>query len=265
MLGSVLILGGDKKERLKKAWELLAEHGFKGDNKDTVDPDLLIIQREEGKKSVGITQAREVKDFLRERPLRRKAKAILVEDAQAFTDDAQGSLLKILEEPPVFGLIILLADKEGALLPTVVSRCQRIVVSQGRFDLENRKSTRKGTKGTAEEDGQGDVKSDSEIDDADKSDQKDLNKGRTASISPTKSRFNLSSYSYEELFDLAKDLSAKGKEEALNFLEQVLREDIKNNAPLPVVQKMEKALKDLKEANVALKYALEHLFLLHCK
>lgn len=240
MLGAVLILGDDKKGRQKKAWELLSAHGFKI---DTLSPDLLVVQKESEKKSVGIAQAREIKDFLREKPFEKKVKAVLVEDAQLFTDDAQGSLLKILEEPPAFGLIILLCDKEGSLLPTVVSRCQKITLP-----TSNPASGRP--------DGREFGHSESSV-------GGELTDQKVVSPVDTKLAYDLRSFNSEQLFDLAKDLSAKGKEEAIDFLEQVLRDDIKNGAPLPVVQKLEKALKELKDANVALKFALEYLFLLH--
>ncbi len=216
MLGSILILGGDKKGRLDKAWGVLATHGFKlGAN----SLDLLVVQKEEGKKSVGIAQAREVKDFFKEKPFERRIKAVLIEDAQLFTDDAQGSLLKILEEPPVFGLIILLCDKEGSLLPTVVSRCQRIVVSRASLNRSGEQDEEQ--------------------------------------------RYCLSKYTYDQLFDLTKELSARGKEESLEFLEQVLRNDIKTDVSLDIVKKTEQAIKELRNANVALNFALEYLFLLH--
>ncbi|PIS22579.1 hypothetical protein COT50_01195 [candidate division WWE3 bacterium CG08_land_8_20_14_0_20_41_10] len=209
MLGSVLITGFNKKERLIKAWELLATHGF---TIDVASPDLLIVQKEGEKKSIGIAQAKEVKKFLQELPFEKKIKAIVIEDAQMLTDDAQGSLLKILEEPPVFGLIILLCDNEGSLLPTVVSRCQKVVL----------KST--GTASTV---------------------------------------YNLADKSYEELFDLAKEVSQKDKDEVVEFLEGLLRYNINHFSPVSLVQKMEKAIKDIKEANVALKFALEDIFLMH--
>ena len=237
MIGSVLITGGDKKSRLARAWELLAGQGFSAKKES---PDLLVVQKEEDKKSVGIAQAKEIKTFLREKPFEKKVKAVLVEEAQAFTDEAQNSLLKILEEPPAFALIILLVDKEGSLLPTVVSRCQRIT-----------------------------IKSDSSHkDDKDRSKNKS-NDGSKSDCSGAHNRadlespYNLWTKSPEELFDLAKELSARGKEEALEFIEQVLRKDIELNCPQSVVNKLETALKELKDANVALKFALEYLFLLH--
>ena len=233
MLGSVLIIGGDKKTRLSKAWELLVAQGFSAKKES---PDLLVVQKEEDKKSVGIAQAKEIRAFLREKPFEKKIKAVLVEEAQAFTDEAQNSLLKILEEPPAFGLIILMCDKEGSLLPTVVSRCQRITVKANAPD-KNIKNKSKGEPGADMVDGG----------------------NRADSESP----YNLWTKSPEELFDLAKDLSARGKEEALEFIEQVLRKDIELGCPQSVVNKLETALKELKEANVALKFALEYVFLLH--
>lgn len=189
------------------------EHGFSQENES---PDMLIIEKEEDRKSIGIAQARQIKDFMRERPYRKKVKAILVEDAQLLTDDAQNSLLKILEEPPVFGLIILLTDKEGSLLPTVVSRCQKILLNRQQ------------------------------------------NKGESENT------YDIQMLSYEEIFNLAKDLSAD-KETALEFLENVLHWEITENSVKPdteVTTKTEKFIKDVSEANVAMKFALEYIFLL---
>ena len=41
----------------------------------------------------------------------------------AFMREAANSLLKVLEEPPEFATIILLAENAGELLPTIRSRC----------------------------------------------------------------------------------------------------------------------------------------------
>jgi len=237
MLGSVLIVEGDKKNRLVKAWELLLERGFSAKKES---PDLLVVQKEEDKKSVGIAQAKEIRAFLREKPFEKNIKAVLVEEAQAFTDEAQNSLLKILEEPPAFALILLLADKEGSLLPTVISRCQRITVKPDSFH--------KVVKGELE------IKSEDGL----KAESENLS-DHIGSELP----YNLWTKSPEELFELAKGVSARGKEEALEFIEQVLRKDIELNCPQSVVNKLETALKELKDANVALKFALEYVFLLH--
>jgi hypothetical protein len=50
----------------------------------------------------------------------------IVEQAHRINDDAQNALLKMLEEPPSGVTIVLCADDEECLLPTVRSRCMRI-------------------------------------------------------------------------------------------------------------------------------------------
>jgi len=50
----------------------------------------------------------------------------IVESADRMNEDAQSALLKTLEEPPPGVTIILCADREWRLMPTVRSRCQRV-------------------------------------------------------------------------------------------------------------------------------------------
>lgn len=58
-------------------------------------------------------------------PLRR---AILVENAQCLTTEAQNALLKLLEEPPADTIFVLTTPSARALLPTIRSRAQLIPV-----------------------------------------------------------------------------------------------------------------------------------------
>lgn len=50
-------------------------------------------------------------------------KIYIVGDAQKMTPQAQNALLKTLEEPPAYGVIILLTTNAETLLPTILSRC----------------------------------------------------------------------------------------------------------------------------------------------
>lgn len=59
-------------------------------------------------------------------PVEGGARVAIVERADRLTDDAQTALLKTLEEPPPGVTIVLCADDEDRLLPTVRSRCARI-------------------------------------------------------------------------------------------------------------------------------------------
>ena len=59
-------------------------------------------------------------------PVEGGARVAIVRDAHRMNEDAQSALLKTLEEPPSGTTLILCADDEERLLPTVRSRCARV-------------------------------------------------------------------------------------------------------------------------------------------
>jgi len=59
-------------------------------------------------------------------PVEGGARVAILERADRLGDDAQTALLKTLEEPPAGVTIVLCADDEDRLMPTVRSRCARI-------------------------------------------------------------------------------------------------------------------------------------------
>jgi DNA polymerase-3 subunit delta' len=59
-------------------------------------------------------------------PVEGGARVAIVERADRMNEDAQSALLKTLEEPPAGVTILLCADREDQLLPTVRSRCVRL-------------------------------------------------------------------------------------------------------------------------------------------
>lgn len=87
--------------------------------------------------SWSIDTVRKLSEFLRlkttgSHPVRRIA---ILEDAQLLTVEAQNALLKILEEPPVDTVIILTTCNIHDLLPTIVSRLQRLSVEPVTLDM----------------------------------------------------------------------------------------------------------------------------------
>lgn len=74
---------------------------------------------------IRIEQVREIGQFLSRPPLLGGRQVVVIEQAQAMAEGAANALLKTLEEPGL-ATLILLADPGGALLPTIVSRCQKI-------------------------------------------------------------------------------------------------------------------------------------------
>jgi DNA polymerase III subunit delta' len=72
---------------------------------------------------------RGVKDLIGElflMPVEGGARVAIIEGADRMNEDAQSALLKTLEEPPSGVTIVLCADQEARLLPTVRSRCFRV-------------------------------------------------------------------------------------------------------------------------------------------
>ncbi|MBA2373211.1 MAG: AAA family ATPase, partial [Chloroflexi bacterium] len=77
----------------------------------------------------GDGRARGVRDLVGElslMPVEGGCRVAVVEEAHRMNEDAQSALLKTLEEPPAGVTIVLCADEEERLLPTVRSRCARI-------------------------------------------------------------------------------------------------------------------------------------------
>ena len=58
-------------------------------------------------------------------------KAGVVVGADRMNPNSENALLKTLEEPPPGSLLLLLTDSPQGLLPTINSRCQKIVLSDG--------------------------------------------------------------------------------------------------------------------------------------
>ncbi len=87
-----------------------------------VHPDVEII-RPSGK-SIKIDQIRTLESNLHFAPLESARRLILITEADLLTREAANSLLKSLEEPPLYTLFVLLAPSPDALLPTIVSRSQ---------------------------------------------------------------------------------------------------------------------------------------------
>lgn len=79
-----------------------------------------------GKDRTGSGYISEIVPKLTYAPMMGRWKIVLIDDAHQITETAANFLLKTMEEPPSQTLFILVTAAEHLLLPTVVSRCQRI-------------------------------------------------------------------------------------------------------------------------------------------
>ena len=89
-----------------------------------VHPDLHRVVPE--KNAIRVDAIRELIDALSMRPYEGGYHVAIIEQADRMNPSAQNALLKTLESPVGDVMFFLISDTPGALLPTVVSRCQEI-------------------------------------------------------------------------------------------------------------------------------------------
>jgi DNA polymerase III subunit delta' len=103
------------------AAELIGEH-------DRVErrshPDLYVL--EPLGDQIRIDAIRELRRDLHMRPFEAARRVYLIFGAELMNDEAADALLKDLEEPPPYAVIVLVADDVGPLSETIRSRCQPV-------------------------------------------------------------------------------------------------------------------------------------------
>jgi DNA polymerase-3 subunit delta' len=87
---------------------------------------------------ISIDQIRELQHAVSLPPYEGKKKVFIIDGAEYLNSEAANCLLKTLEEPPPYVLLILLAVNDRVLLPTIVSRCQRIELGSLSGDVAER-------------------------------------------------------------------------------------------------------------------------------
>jgi DNA polymerase-3 subunit delta' len=85
-------------------------------------PDVLVIPPDPPQMMIKVDQVRHVIGNIYFRPSDGRRR-VYIFTATAFMKEAANALLKVLEEPPEFATLFLLAENPGALLPTIRSRC----------------------------------------------------------------------------------------------------------------------------------------------
>ena len=87
-------------------------------------PDLYVL--EPLGEMIRIDDVRALRHDLHMRPFEADRRVYLVLDADRMNEDAADALLKDLEEPPSYAVIVLVAAELGPLPPTILSRCQLV-------------------------------------------------------------------------------------------------------------------------------------------
>lgn len=90
-------------------------------------PDTQLIQRLDDKKEITIEQIRRLIAFLQLSQSISQRKVVVIHQAETMNINAANSLLKTLEEPAANTIILLVSAYPTKLLPTIRSRCQRLL------------------------------------------------------------------------------------------------------------------------------------------
>ena len=86
-------------------------------------PDMIYVKHEK-ENSIGVDEIREqIVADTEIRPYNGGYKIYIVDEAEKMTPAAQNALLKTIEEPPAYVVIMLLSSHEESFLQTILSRC----------------------------------------------------------------------------------------------------------------------------------------------
>ncbi|HWR76101.1 MAG TPA: DNA polymerase III subunit delta', partial [Thiobacillus sp.] len=96
---------------------------------------LVTLQEKTGKEgeirmatAIEVDQAREAVDYVQLSTYRAGFRVVLVNPADSLNLAAANALLKVLEEPPLSTVFVLVSDQPRRLLPTIRSRCTRLEI-----------------------------------------------------------------------------------------------------------------------------------------
>lgn len=85
-------------------------------------PDVIVVNHE--KKGIGVDEIRrQVNNSVLIKPYEGPYKVYIIPDADKMTEQAQNALLKTIEEPPGYAVLLLIAENIDMFLPTILSRC----------------------------------------------------------------------------------------------------------------------------------------------
>ena len=85
------------------------------------NPDFVLISPDGN--NIKIEQIRDIQKRIQEKPIISEKKVYIIDNADLMTTEAQNCLLKTLEEPPEFAVIVLIGSNSNTFLPTIKSRC----------------------------------------------------------------------------------------------------------------------------------------------
>mgnify|MGYP002536058122 FL=1 len=98
-------------------------------------PDIIRVTHEKPN-TIGVDDIRtQINTDIAIKPYSSPRKIYIIQEGEKMTAQAQNALLKTLEEPPAYAVILILATNMDALLPTILSRCVVLNMKPVRDDL----------------------------------------------------------------------------------------------------------------------------------
>lgn len=89
-------------------------------------PDIIYVGHEKPN-TIGVDDIRtQVNDDIVLKPYASRYKIYIIDESEKMNTQAQNALLKTIEEPPAYAIIILLTTNADGFLPTILSRCVRL-------------------------------------------------------------------------------------------------------------------------------------------
>lgn len=93
---------------------------------DHNQPDIIYVTHDKPN-SIGVDDIRsQINNDMVIKPYSSRYKIYIVDEGEKMTEQAQNALLKTIEEPPEYGIILLLTTNADRFLPTILSRCIRL-------------------------------------------------------------------------------------------------------------------------------------------
>src|SRR3972149_3779005 len=86
--------------------------------------DLFFILPEKNSRVIKIEQLKYLQDVLKVKPLESQYKMVISQSADKMNEEASNCLLKTLEEPPLYAIILLIVTSLESVSETIKSRCQ---------------------------------------------------------------------------------------------------------------------------------------------
>ena len=102
---------------------------------DHNQPDIIYVTHEKPNVIKADDIRKQINNDIVIKPYSSRYKVYIVDEAEKMNPQAENALLKTIEEPPAYAVIILLTTNADSFLPTILSRCIRLNLKSVKADV----------------------------------------------------------------------------------------------------------------------------------